>query len=228
MAAQASAVSVELLQVVVGEEAARPQRNVQSTGGVPFGQDEIVFSGHHRMMKAEQDIKSGKISPDVTDTAFIMHFEQTKFRHTGHLLESLSLVRRESEGGELHWLLGYPVRKVRRRLCANVRTAMDPNVYSMIVERHLPPDNMPLVSRYAEVVPFSKMVAQRGFAASLLFQRQIPGAPAVSPPVLPKRQPPRLAAPREGSMRKSSRRAKKQGFSNTGFSLCSRDCKSCW
>ena len=79
---------VEGCELVLPEEADRPQRDVEGARGVSLGEHEHVVLPQRGRVKIEHGIKCGEIAADVADPGLVMHAQKATPRGACTGLES--------------------------------------------------------------------------------------------------------------------------------------------
>ena len=78
MTAEPRAILVERAQILVGQLAKRPERDIVGPGGVPLRKDELIRWKQNAVVQDQQEVKAREIASDMPDSTLIMHAQKTK------------------------------------------------------------------------------------------------------------------------------------------------------
>ena len=78
MTAEPRAILVKRAQILLGQLAERPERDIVGPGGVPLRKDELIRWKQNAVVQGQQEVKAREIASDMPDSTLIMHSEKSK------------------------------------------------------------------------------------------------------------------------------------------------------
>ena len=65
-------------QILLGQLAERPERDIVGSGGVPLRKDELIRWKQNAVVQGQQEVKAREIASDMPDPTLIMHAQKTE------------------------------------------------------------------------------------------------------------------------------------------------------